>query len=89
MKKKRHFKISSQNKLYDQFYLVNYLEWGKNWHDHAREAHGAKHHTRDDDDDGDDDDDANDDDANDDDDGVEAGAARHAHDRAAGDGTRR
>mmetsp|Transcript_8078 Transcript_8078/g.13948 ORF Transcript_8078/g.13948 Transcript_8078/m.13948 type:complete len:478 (-) Transcript_8078:58-1491(-) len=37
MKKKRHFKINSQNKIYDQFYLINYLEWGKNWEDIANE----------------------------------------------------
>jgi hypothetical protein len=37
MKKKRHFKINGRNKIYDQFYLINYLEWGKTWEDLQRE----------------------------------------------------
>ncbi|KAI9230163.1 MAG: hypothetical protein DHS80DRAFT_8186, partial [Piptocephalis tieghemiana] len=33
MRKKKHFKISSWNRLYDRYYIVNYLEPGKNWQD--------------------------------------------------------
>ncbi|ORZ37244.1 C2H2 type zinc-finger-domain-containing protein, partial [Catenaria anguillulae PL171] len=31
MRKKRHFRISPRNHEYDRFYVVNYLEPGKNW----------------------------------------------------------
>ncbi|KAJ1945185.1 hypothetical protein EC988_005814 [Linderina pennispora] len=31
MRKKKHFKISARNRLYDRFYVVNYLEPGKSW----------------------------------------------------------
>ncbi|KAI9140204.1 C2H2 type zinc-finger-domain-containing protein [Paraphysoderma sedebokerense] len=31
MRKKRHFRISPKNKDYDRFYIINYLEAGKNW----------------------------------------------------------
>ena len=31
MRKKLHKKISSQNHTYDRFYVINYLELGKNW----------------------------------------------------------
>ncbi|KAJ2507909.1 hypothetical protein GGI11_006228 [Coemansia sp. RSA 2049] len=31
MRKKKHFKISSRNRLYDRFYVVNYVEPGKSW----------------------------------------------------------
>ncbi|KAG0260800.1 hypothetical protein DFQ27_003318 [Actinomortierella ambigua] len=31
MRKKKHFKISARNRLYDQFYVINYLEPGMNW----------------------------------------------------------
>ncbi|KAI8100144.1 uncharacterized protein BX664DRAFT_322990 [Halteromyces radiatus] len=38
MRKKKHFKIASKNRQYDRFYVINYLEPGKNWenfeHDH-------------------------------------------------------
>ena len=37
MRKKAHKKINPQNRGYDQFYLVNYLEFGKNWEDISRE----------------------------------------------------
>lgn len=37
MRKKAHKKINPQNRIYDQFYLVNYLEFGKNWEDLSRE----------------------------------------------------
>ncbi|KAJ1961903.1 hypothetical protein GGI12_002984 [Dipsacomyces acuminosporus] len=31
MRKKKHFKISARNRLYDRFYVVNYIELGKSW----------------------------------------------------------
>jgi len=31
MRKKKHFKINSKNTFYDQFYMINYLEPGKDW----------------------------------------------------------
>lgn len=31
MRKKGHKKINPKNSLYDRFYIVNYLEFGKNW----------------------------------------------------------
>ena len=31
MRKKGHKKINSQNKSYDKFYVINYLEFGKTW----------------------------------------------------------
>ncbi|XP_063783353.1 zinc finger protein 277 isoform X2 [Pseudophryne corroboree] len=31
MRKKQHRKINAQNHEYDQFYIINYLELGKNW----------------------------------------------------------
>lgn len=31
MRKKKHFKVNPNNSEYDKFYLVNYLELGKNW----------------------------------------------------------
>ncbi|XP_063223627.1 zinc finger protein 277 [Bacillus rossius redtenbacheri] len=31
MRKKQHKRINPDNKLYDKFYIVNYLEMGKNW----------------------------------------------------------
>jgi hypothetical protein len=37
MRKKAHKKVNPQNRVYDQFYLVNYLEFGKNWEDISRE----------------------------------------------------
>ena len=38
MRKKRHFKISPQNHFYDKYYVINYLEAGKNWQDHENET---------------------------------------------------
>merc|ERR1719402_132702 len=38
MRKKAHKKLNPQNKIYDQFYLVNYLEFGKNWEDLSKET---------------------------------------------------
>ncbi|KAJ2847850.1 hypothetical protein J3B02_004073, partial [Coemansia erecta] len=31
MRKKKHFKISAHNRLYDRFYVVNYAEPGRSW----------------------------------------------------------
>ncbi|OZJ02337.1 hypothetical protein BZG36_04592 [Bifiguratus adelaidae] len=31
MRKKKHFKIAAKNRTYDRFYVINYLEPGKNW----------------------------------------------------------
>ena len=31
MRKKQHKKVNSQNKVYDRFYVINYLELGKGW----------------------------------------------------------
>ncbi|KAI8066748.1 hypothetical protein BC940DRAFT_302197 [Gongronella butleri] len=31
MRKKKHFKIAAKNRQYDRFYVINYLEPGKNW----------------------------------------------------------
>ncbi|KAM5172282.1 LOW QUALITY PROTEIN: zinc finger protein 277 [Mantella aurantiaca] len=33
MRKKQHRKIKAQNQDYDRFYIINYLELGKNWED--------------------------------------------------------
>jgi len=33
MRKKKHVKINPRNRIYDRFYVVNYLESGKNWED--------------------------------------------------------
>jgi len=37
MRKKGHKKLNPRNKEYDQFYLVNYLEFGRNWEDISKE----------------------------------------------------
>ena len=37
MRKKGHKKINPRNKLYDRFYIVNYLEFGKNWETVSKE----------------------------------------------------
>ncbi|KAJ3094708.1 hypothetical protein HDU96_001518, partial [Phlyctochytrium bullatum] len=39
MRKKKHFKINPRNHTYDRFYLVNYLEPGKNWENFEGEAY--------------------------------------------------
>ena len=31
MRKKQHKKISPKNKVYNRFYIINYLELGKSW----------------------------------------------------------
>ena len=37
MRKKMHKKLNPKNKMWDRFYLVNYLEFGKTWEDFCRE----------------------------------------------------
>ncbi|KAL4226433.1 hypothetical protein ACF0H5_014416 [Mactra antiquata] len=37
MRKKQHRKINSKNNIYDRFYVVNYLELGKNWENIQKE----------------------------------------------------
>jgi len=37
MRKKMHKKLNPKNKMWDRFYLVNYLESGKTWEDFCRE----------------------------------------------------
>lgn len=38
MRKKLHKRINPENKEYDRFYIVNYLEMGKTWKVNVREA---------------------------------------------------
>ncbi|KAJ1883581.1 hypothetical protein H4R99_000459 [Coemansia sp. RSA 1722] len=38
MRKKKHFKISAHNRLYDRFYVVNYAEPGRSWEALENEA---------------------------------------------------
>jgi len=40
MRKKQHKKLNPQNKTYDRFYIINYLELGKNWEDIQSEGEG-------------------------------------------------
>ncbi|KAI9279844.1 hypothetical protein BY458DRAFT_501828 [Sporodiniella umbellata] len=46
MRKKKHFKIAAKNRQYDRFYVINYLEPGKNWesfeHDRAESEEEEK-----------------------------------------------
>jgi len=37
MRKKKHFKLNSKSRQYDRFYIINYLEEGKNWIDFQQE----------------------------------------------------
>lgn len=37
MRKKLHKRINPKNKCYDKYYIVNYLEMGKDWHVIQRE----------------------------------------------------
>lgn len=37
MRKKLHKRINPKNKCYDKYYIVNYLEIGKDWHVIQRE----------------------------------------------------
>ncbi|XP_045466804.1 zinc finger protein 277 [Harmonia axyridis] len=38
MRKKLHKRINQENKEYDKFFMVNYLEDGKDWHDIKKES---------------------------------------------------
>ena len=31
MRKKSHKRLNPKNRVYDRFYVINYLELGKNW----------------------------------------------------------
>ncbi|KAI9329233.1 hypothetical protein DFJ73DRAFT_860861 [Zopfochytrium polystomum] len=39
MRKKKHFKINPRNQGYDRFYIINYLEPGKNWESYQNEQY--------------------------------------------------
>ncbi|KAI8999357.1 hypothetical protein BC832DRAFT_519131, partial [Gaertneriomyces semiglobifer] len=41
MRKKKHFKINPRNRGYDRFYVINYLEPGKNWESFENERDGG------------------------------------------------
>lgn len=41
MRKKKHFKINPRNRIYDRFYVVNYIEPGKNWEDWEAEKYDS------------------------------------------------
>ncbi|KAJ1929448.1 hypothetical protein IWQ60_001129 [Tieghemiomyces parasiticus] len=47
MRKKKHFKISARNRLYDRFYVINFLEPGKNWENFENEAYESDEERRD------------------------------------------
>ncbi|CAG8527827.1 1434_t:CDS:2 [Ambispora leptoticha] len=48
MRKKKHFKINSRNRIYDRFYIINYLEPGKNWENYENEKYESDEDRRDD-----------------------------------------
>ncbi|KAF9430373.1 hypothetical protein BGZ76_000856 [Entomortierella beljakovae] len=48
MRKKKHFKISARNRLYDQFYVINYLEPGMNWENFEHDRYDSDDDRRDD-----------------------------------------
>ncbi|KAK9722352.1 hypothetical protein K7432_002740 [Basidiobolus ranarum] len=48
MRKKKHFKISARNRMYDRFYVINYLEPGKNWETFENEKYDSEEDRRDD-----------------------------------------
>ncbi|KAJ3300423.1 hypothetical protein HDU76_006087 [Blyttiomyces sp. JEL0837] len=39
MRKKKHFKVNPRNHGYDRFYIINYLEPGKNWESYENERY--------------------------------------------------
>ncbi|KAJ1678329.1 hypothetical protein EV182_004274 [Spiromyces aspiralis] len=41
MRKKKHFKISPHNHLYDRFYVINYIETGKSWEEIESEKYDS------------------------------------------------
>ncbi|CAG8457949.1 10203_t:CDS:2 [Paraglomus brasilianum] len=48
MRKKKHFKINARNRIYDQFYVINYLEPGMNWETFERERYDSDEDRKDD-----------------------------------------
>ncbi|RIA99062.1 hypothetical protein C1645_685074 [Glomus cerebriforme] len=49
MRKKKHFKINARNRIYDKFYVINYLEPGKNWETFENEDYESdEDHNKDD-----------------------------------------
>ncbi|KAI9314297.1 hypothetical protein BX666DRAFT_2020339 [Dichotomocladium elegans] len=49
MRKKKHFKIAPKNRQYDRFYVINYLEPGKNWEHFEHDNYESDDDKRDDD----------------------------------------
>lgn len=47
MRKKKHFKIASKNRQYDRFYVINYLEPGKNWESFENDNYDSEDEKRD------------------------------------------
>lgn len=47
MRKKKHFKISARNRQYDRFYVINYLEPGKNWEHFEKDNYESDEEKRD------------------------------------------
>lgn len=52
MRKKRHLRIDSKNREYDRFYMVNYLEMGRDWEDIQKEDDVKEEKVSDSDDEG-------------------------------------
>ncbi|GAB5592801.1 hypothetical protein Unana1_07701 [Umbelopsis nana] len=48
MRKKKHFKIAPNNRLYDRFYVINFLEPGKNWENFENDRYESDEDRRDD-----------------------------------------
>ncbi|KAJ1544541.1 hypothetical protein HK405_008582 [Cladochytrium tenue] len=42
MRKKKHFKINPRNQEYDRYYIINYLEPGKNWESYQDEQYESE-----------------------------------------------
>jgi hypothetical protein len=47
MRKKKHFKIAPNNRLYDRFYVINFLEPGKNWENFENDRYESDEDRRD------------------------------------------
>ncbi|KAG0189346.1 hypothetical protein DFQ28_003514 [Apophysomyces sp. BC1034] len=47
MRKKKHFKIAAKNRQYDRFYVINYLEPGKNWENFEHDNYESDEERRD------------------------------------------
>lgn len=47
MRKKKHFKIASKNRQYDRFYVINYLEPGKNWESFENDVYDSEDEKKD------------------------------------------